>query len=136
MHCSECNQPSRHYALNRNLCVYHYCTMRGFNRCDDCDKNFKKLKTCYVCKQQALTREHHISYLPQVIINVCAGCHNKIHRGKLKQFMPNKRMMLIFYSKKNTLCVRVKNEGWKYRKLTELELAIKHDMKKSKVILE
>jgi len=133
--CSECNQPSKHYALNKNLCIYHYCTMRGFDRCRDCDTNFLKLKTCYVCKNQALTKEHHLSYLPQIVINVCTGCHNKIHRGNLKQFLPNHRMMLIFYARKGSLTVRT-NDGWKWRKLTDFEKDIRKQMRKTKEVLE
>lgn len=134
-HCDLCNQTEKHFALNKRLCTYHYCTLRGFNRCSNCDKKFKQLKKCYICKNMAMTREHHISYLPQIVMNVCTGCHNKIHRGSLKQFLPNRRMQLIFYARKGGISLRTK-KGWYYRKLTDFEKEIRKQMKKSKVMLE
>ena len=141
MKCDLCHQTSRHYAWNpkleknQSMCVYHYIKIKGTNRCADCDKKFTKLKQCYICKEFSQTKEHHISYLPQIIINICNGCHNKIHRGNLKQFLPNKRMMNIFYSKKGSLYTW--HHGLMHiRKLTPLEMAIRKEMLKTKEVLE
>jgi hypothetical protein len=117
-----------------------------------------KFKQCYICKDMAITREHHLSYLPQIIIKVCTSCHNKIHRGKLKQYCQfTRRQKLIFYKRKGHLEFReYKNQirvpltkeekkrfpdgsgfGWiNSRPLTEKEKWLYKEMKKSKVVLE
>lgn len=113
---------------------------------------------CYICKKEMKLIEHHISYLPQIVIRVCQGCHNKIHLGKLNQYCSfSRRQKLIFYKHKNHLEFRkcsqgirvpmTKEEkqrfpgssGYKYfymRPMTEKELWINKEMKKNKVVLE
>lgn len=81
-HCDLCNQPIKHFAYNKNLCVFHYCTVRGFNRCTACDKAFTKLKKCIICGDMAKTEKHHVNYFPQQIQQICYHCHMTIHKGK------------------------------------------------------
>jgi GTPase SAR1 family protein len=110
------------------------------------------MNQCYICKETKKTLKHHLSYLPQVIINVCNGCHNKIHRGELLEYKPtDRRMQLIFYSKKGYLeftkkILRIpfkhyekskKGFIWtKFRPLTEKEKFLRKEMKKNKVVIE
>ena len=82
MKCDLCNQPEKHFALNKRLCVYHYCTLRGFNRCRSCDEDFLKLKQCITCVDMAKTIKHHVNYYPQQIQQLCDHCHKLIHKGK------------------------------------------------------
>lgn len=109
---------------------------------------------CYVCKKTTTTIKHHVSYLPQIIINVCYSCHNKIHSGNLKTFTPSKRMKMIFYAKKGHLEFenfknskhipiksydKTRNDTYIWtnsRPLTEKEIFLKNEMKKSKTTLE
>lgn len=117
-----------------------------------------KKHECYICKSIKQTVEHHISYLPQIVIKVCQGCHNKIHRGELKQYCTyTRRQKLIFYKHKGSIVFReyknmiripmTKKEKerfpnssgytWVYsRKMNEKELWLNKEMKKSKVVLE
>lgn len=82
MKCDFCNQQEEHFALNHKLCTYHYCTMRGFNRCPKCDKKFLTLKKCCMCGDMAKTEKHHVCYFPEMFQNICYSCHMKTHKGK------------------------------------------------------
>jgi len=35
---------------------------------------------CAVCKKTGTTQSHHLSYNPEIIIDVCVPCHMKIHQ--------------------------------------------------------
>ncbi len=113
------------------------------------------MNTCYVCKKENKTVKHHLSYCPQIIINVCHGCHNKIHRGDLLEYKPtNRRMQLIFYAKKGHLQFgnnkerkRIPIKDYDYsndkgfvwtnsRKLTPREKELRKEMRKSKEVLQ
>jgi hypothetical protein len=37
-------------------------------------------KLCAVCKKNIATQRHHLSYNPEIIIEVCRPCHEKIHK--------------------------------------------------------
>jgi len=37
------------------------------------------MSKCAICKENDATQEHHISYDPEMKINVCVSCHLKIH---------------------------------------------------------
>ena len=37
-------------------------------------------KECYFCSRKDSLIEHHISYAPETVINLCKGCHEKIHK--------------------------------------------------------
>ena len=37
-------------------------------------------KICSVCYQKDAVQTHHLSYEPQLIIDVCLDCHEKIHK--------------------------------------------------------
>jgi hypothetical protein len=80
--CDLCNQPEEHFAYDKRLCVYHYCTVRGFNRCQNCDADFKKLKKCVLCGNMAKTLKHHVNYFPEQKQQICSHCHQLIHKGK------------------------------------------------------
>jgi hypothetical protein len=112
-----------------------------------------RMKQCYICKETKKLLKHHLSYSPQIIINVCRGCHNRIHRGDLIEYTPtDRRMQLIFYSKKGHLefskygkripikhYEKTKDKGFIWtnsRPLTEKEKFLRKEMKKSKVVLE
>lgn len=82
MKCDFCNQQEEHYALDHRLCTYHYCTMRGFDRCPKCDEKFKQLKKCIICGDMAITRKHHVNYFQEQIQQVCSHCHQLIHKTK------------------------------------------------------
>ncbi|GAI42618.1 unnamed protein product [marine sediment metagenome] len=38
-------------------------------------------KKCIRCGSTEDLQEHHISYVPEIKINLCVGCHNKEHIG-------------------------------------------------------
>lgn len=40
---------------------------------------YNESKECYFCKSKESIREHHVSYNPQRIMNICLSCHNKLH---------------------------------------------------------
>ena len=45
---------------------------------------------CAVCGNEAQLVEHHISWMPEYTIPVCASCHSRIHRGKgLEGYCPS-----------------------------------------------
>jgi hypothetical protein len=39
---------------------------------------------CSLCKEKRRTDFHHISYKPNVFIEVCRSCHKNIHFGNIK----------------------------------------------------
>lgn len=126
--CYLCNQPEARYTTH-SICLWHYALEKPYLGVMQELIKDNKFKQCYVCKDMAITKEHHISYLPQIVMNVCTSCHNKIHRGSLKQFLPNRRMQLIFYASKGSIITRTKS-GWKYRPLTDFEKELRKQMKK------
>ena len=42
----------------------------------------EKTGICFDCKKQIKTEFHHLSYEPNIFIEVCNKCHNKRHRSK------------------------------------------------------
>ncbi len=36
---------------------------------------------CVVCKTNEATQEHHISYDPELTIDICVPCHDSTHKG-------------------------------------------------------
>jgi hypothetical protein len=120
--------------------------------------NSTKKAVCYICNKIDQPLEHHISYLPQVVVNVCFICHKKIHRNEIKGYCKfTRRQKLIFYKRKGCMEFReFKNQirvpmtkeerkrfpggsGFKWfymRPLTEKELWLNKEMKKTKEVLE
>ena len=35
---------------------------------------------CAICKKRPATQQHHLSYDPEIVIDVCQECHEKIHK--------------------------------------------------------
>ena len=48
-------------------------------RMDTYNKN-EKTNICYDCKKQIKTQFHHLSYKPNVFIELCKECHIKRHK--------------------------------------------------------
>ena len=87
------------------------------------------MKKCCICKVGEGCIKHHKRYLPQEIILVCNGCHNKIHSNEILEFdslTQSRRMASIFYSNKGV--IRKKSNGVALRKLTNSEKKIKEAM--------
>lgn len=99
---------------------------------------------CEICKNDEIPCViHHTSYLPQITMVVCFGCHNTIHKGVgLEKYKPSSRMAKIFYAKKGHLYFP--NNNWhkywtgKYwlsghsRPLTDWEKILKKGMRITK----
>jgi len=41
---------------------------------------------CAICKTQTQTQKHHLSYDPELVIDVCIPCHIKIHQHGVGRF--------------------------------------------------
>lgn len=41
---------------------------------------FLKLKKCKKCKKRVKLERHHITYKPEIVVNICVKCHKKITR--------------------------------------------------------
>jgi hypothetical protein len=46
---------------------------------------------CYICRSDVSLVEHHLSYFPEVTVDVCSDCHNIIHDSsdRLSRFEPD-----------------------------------------------
>ena len=48
------------------------------------DKYYKKSGICLLCEEANKTDNHHISYVPSIVIELCEKCHIKLHSDNLK----------------------------------------------------
>lgn len=106
--------------MNCELCQTYYYGGDHNYKCPKCGEMHEQRKSrflldhptskktnCNICNKSIYYPgegiRHHTSYLPVTIIIVCSSCHNKIHKGTLKEYCPSTRMAKIFYSKKGSL---------------------------------
>jgi len=61
--------------------IYHKDKTKALVRANTNHRNEKHGK-CNNCKQTTKTEFHHLSYTPNIFIEVCRKCHNKIHGRK------------------------------------------------------
>lgn len=67
------------------------------------EKNKQKLSsgTCIFCKKEK-TIEHHVSYNPEITVNICVSCHSILHRiiEKYHQQITEKDSFITFFKRK------------------------------------
>lgn len=51
--------------------------------------------TCAVCGSEKQLQRHHVSYEPEMIIDLCKQCHKKLHRNGTGRGMDNLKRKLI-----------------------------------------
>ena len=58
--------------------VYHKDKIKGKVRAKTNHDN-EKSDICFDCKERGKTQFHHLSYEPNIFIELCKKCHNKRH---------------------------------------------------------
>jgi len=58
--------------------IYHKDNIKGKVRANTNHKN-EKTGICFDCKNILKTEFHHLSYKPNIFIELCRKCHNKRH---------------------------------------------------------
>ena len=58
--------------------IYHKDNTKGKVRANTNHQN-EKIGICFDCKKKGKTEFHHLSYEPNIFIELCRKCHNKRH---------------------------------------------------------
>ena len=68
--------------IEKNKKQYHKDKTKALVRAKTFYSN-EKTGVCFDCKEKGKTEFHHLSYEPNIFIEVCKRCHNKRHGRKL-----------------------------------------------------
>jgi len=50
----------------------------------NCDRSIRKENICLMCGKEVKTNNHHISYIPSILIELCNKCHDNLHKNYIK----------------------------------------------------
>ena len=118
MKCKYCNNTATRYPYSYkegkciDVCEWHYHEIKPdamiLSR-----HNLSKYKKCVLCDTMApRVIRHHVCYFPELVMQVCVSCHNKIGKGELSYLHPPEYDKHLFYCG---------NKGYSWYHRVELE---------------